>query len=238
MSWASLSAALAAGAVLLVMPLSFASAQQKAASVQDWSRTVVATPEGGFQMGNPAAPVRVVQYASMTCSHCAEFAAAGAPALVENYVRTGRVSYEVRNFVHNSADIAASLLARCNGPSAFFPLTDQLLAARQQWIGRLQSMSSRQQRRVSKLPPEQQALWLAKAAGLDQFAVARGIPTDKVQQCLTNRNEVDRLVGMVQQASTDHPGLPGTPAFLINGKLVEDASTWEALELELRRALR
>src|SRR3954469_1746838 len=112
-----------------------------AASARDWSRVVVATPEGGFRMGNPAARVKLLEYGSLTCPHCAAFAREGEAALVQNYVRTGRVSYEYRNYILNGIDIVASLLARCSGPSGFFPMAQNLYATQQQWIGRITGLT-------------------------------------------------------------------------------------------------
>ena len=69
-------------------------------------------------MGNPDAPVKLVEYGSLTCPHCADFAAAGdASRWSRNYVRSGRVSFEYRNFVLNGIDVAATLLARCAAPA-------------------------------------------------------------------------------------------------------------------------
>ena len=91
-------------------------------AARDWSHTVVATAEGGFRMGNPAAKVKLVEYGSLTCGHCANFARAGVASLVGTYVRSGKVSYEYRNFILNGLDVAASLVARCGGASRFFPI--------------------------------------------------------------------------------------------------------------------
>src|SRR4051794_34300657 len=60
----------------------------------DWARTVVATPAGGFRMGNAAAKVRLVEYGSLACPHCRHFEETGYKPLVDQYVRTGRASYE------------------------------------------------------------------------------------------------------------------------------------------------
>src|SRR4028118_1081315 len=83
----------------------------------DWSQLVTQTPEGGIMMGNPNAKVKVVEFASMTCSHCAAFAVQDKPKLVDQYVKTGNVSFEFRNLVANGLDITASLIARCGGAS-------------------------------------------------------------------------------------------------------------------------
>ena len=67
----------------------------------DWTKMVTQTPEGGFLMGNPQADVKLIEYGSMTCPHCAEFAEKDAPALIDKYVKSGRVSFEYRNFVRD-----------------------------------------------------------------------------------------------------------------------------------------
>ena len=74
------------------------------------------TPEGGFRMGNPAAPIKLIEYGSLACPHCRHFAETGYKPLLQNYVRTGRVSYEFRNLLISGPDISVSLLARCFGP--------------------------------------------------------------------------------------------------------------------------
>jgi protein-disulfide isomerase len=210
--------------------------QQIAAPNGDWTQTVTQTPEGGFLMGNPAAPVKIVEYASMTCGHCAKFAEEGEPVIRDKYVKSGQVSFEIRNYVRDPADLAAALLARCNGPSAFFPLTDQLFASQQDWMGKLQSVSPAQQQQLAALPQDQLSGTYAQLAGLDQFVRVRGIPAAKAQSCLADTAQVQRLVEMGQKA-TSELGIQGTPSFTINGKLAE-ASAWAELEPLLEAALR
>ena len=83
----------------------------------DWSSIVSKTAEGGFIMGNPNAKVKLVEFGSLTCPHCAEFEEKGGNALIENYVKKGLVSWEFRNFVRDPVDMTATLLARCGGES-------------------------------------------------------------------------------------------------------------------------
>jgi protein-disulfide isomerase len=200
----------------------------------DWSQMVSETAEGGFLMGNPQAKVKVVEYGSMTCPHCAEFSEKGEPELVEKYVKSGQVSFEFRNFVRDPADMAASLLARCNGASAFFPLTDQLFAAQNDWFARLQQMSPEQQAQVQTMTPAQAVSVYADAAGLADFARVRGIPAARAQACLSDEAQVKRLVEIGQKAGQ----IPGTPAFLINGTLVPNSADWKTLEPAIQQALR
>src|SRR4249919_2359055 len=88
----------------------------------DWTMVVNPTPAGGFMMGNPNAKVKLIEFGSLTCPHCREFDEKGVPTLMSNYVKTGQVSWEFRNYVRDGFDLAASLVARCNGAKTFFPL--------------------------------------------------------------------------------------------------------------------
>lgn len=202
----------------------------------DWTETVSETPEGGFVMGNPNAPVKVVEFASLTCPHCADFAKNGLPKLVEQYVKTGQVSLELRNFVRDPVDLGASLLARCGGATPFFKLTDQIFAAQQEWIGKLQSMAPAEQQQLQALPPNQVTGRLADKAGLVDFVRVRGIPAEKARSCLGDQAAIDKLVAMNQKAIQDF-NISGTPTFLINGSVAEGAASWETLEPQLRAAV-
>ncbi|HEX2762279.1 MAG TPA: thioredoxin domain-containing protein, partial [Allosphingosinicella sp.] len=79
---ALLAAAALAGAALGSAPADAAPVRRSAPVARDWTRTVVATPEGGFRMGNPAARVKLVEYGSLTCGHCAAFSRAGVGTLL------------------------------------------------------------------------------------------------------------------------------------------------------------
>ena len=202
----------------------------------DWSQAVVATHEGGFLMGNPNAEVKLVEFGSMTCPHCAEFDETGLPKLIDTYVKDGRVSFEFRNYVRDPYDIAASLIARCNGAQSFFPLTNGLFKDQAEWIAKLQAVPPEQQQTLQTMGPEQQFKTVAEWAGFQSWAAMRGVPTAKSTQCLADQDEVNRLVQMNSDA-TEGYNVPGTPAFLINNKLVEGASSWERLEPEIKKAL-
>ena len=208
--------------------------EQIAAPNGDWTQTVSPTPEGGFIMGNPNAKVKVVEFGSMTCSHCAAFSEEGAPKLVDKYVKSGQVSFEFRNFIRDSADLAAALLARCNGPAAFFPLTEQLFAGQQEWIAKAQSLTPEQQQQLTA--SAQPAAEFGKVLGLDQFVRVRGVPEAKAQACLADQAQVQRLVQGTEAAGKQYE-ISGTPSFLINNKLAE-ASDWKSLEPLLQAALR
>ena len=202
----------------------------------DWTKIVATTPDGGFVRGNPTAPVKLVEFGSMTCPHCADFAITGEPKLVEEYVKSGRVSFEFRNFVRDPYDLAAALVARCGGTSSFFSLTNGLFRDQRKWIDKLQAVPQAQTEALRTASPPQQMKAIATWAGLPQWAAQRGVPSARTNACLASEQQINRLVKMNADAVATY-NIPGTPSFLINGSLVENASTWETLEPKLRAAL-
>jgi protein-disulfide isomerase len=202
----------------------------------DWSKIVTATPEGGFLMGNPNAKVRLVEFGSMTCPHCAEFEEQGVKALIDNYVKKGLVSYEFRNYVRDPFDVAASLVARCGGEAGFFGLTRGLYAEQRDWVGKIQAADPAKMQSLQTMPPGQQFATIADLAGLKQFAAMRGVPRAKAEACLADEAAINQLVQMNSDAQSTY-NIPGTPAFLINGTLVEQVAAWSQLEPKIKEAL-
>jgi protein-disulfide isomerase len=212
-----------------------AAAPVAAPNGSDWTQTVSKTPEGGFVMGNPNAPVKLIEYLSLTCSHCAEFARTGYAPLRDNYIAKGTVSYEVRNYVRDPIDVASALLARCNGPEPFFPLTEQMFANQEAVIEKAQGVPQREFQQLSTLPPTEQFKRLAGLVGLDEFVQQRGISGSKAKQCLSDKAALDELVKM-QQTANEQYQIPGTPTFIINGEVAQGVGTWEQLEAALKAA--
>ncbi len=200
----------------------------------DHSKTIVATAEGGFRMGSPAAKVRLVEYASLTCPHCRAFYAEGASALVTKYVATGKVSYEVRSLVLNGPDLAASTLARCQGPKSFFQTMDIMYRKQAEWTAPFTTIGEADSQRIAALPEDQQLAGIALAGKLDQFAAANGMPRAKFDQCIASKALGAQLDAILKRAGTQ--GVQGTPTFFINGKKIA-ANTWASVEPLLRAAL-
>lgn len=213
-----------------------ASAPIPAPANGDWTQTVAETPEGGFRMGNPNAPAKLVEYASVTCPHCAEFSAEANEPLTQ-MVKSGRVSWEFRHFLLFPTDPGMSLLARCQGPGPFFALTEQIYADQANWSGKVQSLPPAELQRLQALPPEQQVSAIVKSAGLDQFFRQRGIPQAKIDACLTDQQGLKKLAGLTGLGTRE--GVTGTPTFFINGATVEllnGQGIWPQLEAALRKA--
>jgi len=222
---------------LAAAPKAAAKPAAKPATARDWTSTVTMTPAGAYVLGNPQAKVRLIEYLSMTCTHCAAFSGESLQPLRDNYVRTGQVSIEVRHAIRDSLDVAASLLVRCGGPKTFFGNTEAVLATQDDWLRAAVAFQEQDQGAAGKLPLGQALAAFSRGAGLDRIMTARGLPAAQANACLNNKVEQDRLVAMAKEAWSTR-GIPGTPAFLINGTLVEGANRWAALEPKLREALR
>jgi protein-disulfide isomerase len=202
----------------------------------DWSSVVTQTPEGGFAMGNPNAKVKLIEFGSLTCSHCAEFEEQGGQALIDNYVKKGLVSFEFRNFVRDPYDITAALISRCGGTTSFFGLTRAFFATQKDWIGKIQTASPAQMQALENQPPQAQFKALAELAGFPAFAAMRGVPKAKTEACLADQAAATQLVQMNSDAVSNFK-IQGTPSFVINGETVADASTWALLEPKIKEAL-
>jgi len=199
-----------------------------------WTEVVSATPEGGFVMGNPNAPVKLVEYGSLTCPHCAEFAKEATKPLEEEFVSTGKVSWEYRNFLLQPVDVSVSVLARCRGAGPFFKLVEQIYAEQPVWAAKFSDIPKAEQERIQSLPDQQRVAAIAKAGKLDEFFRARGMPESQIDACLADKAAVDKLVEMRQHAVDQ--GVDGTPSFFINGVKADNVYDWKTLHARLRAA--
>ena len=206
----------------------------------DWSTVTSASPEGGMMMGNPAAKVKLIEYGSLTCPHCREFEEEANTTLTGKYVKSGQVSFEFRNFLLNGYDMAASIIARCAGPAGFFGLTRQFYADQPQWVGKISAADPARMQAISALPVNQQLVEVAKLGGLQEYAAMRGLPVAKSSVCLADEKGPSQLVQMQSDVLAKYPDFPGTPTFIINGKMVETksgSSVWTQVEASINAAL-
>lgn len=201
----------------------------------NWADTVKATADGGFIMGNPDAPIKIVEFASMTCSHCADFAAKGFPPLRDKYVNSGKVSFELRNYIRDPLDMTASLLARCGGAEPFFPLSDEIFGYQTTLFEKAQGLGEAGYKAALESPADQRFVKLGQSTGLVEFVMQRGISEDQAKQCLSDSKTAEKLAENVQKAGTAYQ-IEGTPTFLMNGQKLDNVSNWPALEAKLREA--
>lgn len=204
-----------------------------------WADVVNATSAGGYMMGNPNAKVKLLEIGSLSCPHCQKFEEEGAPHLIDKYVKAGTVSWEFRPYViHGAIDMAANLVAICNGVKTFFPLSMALYKDQANWLGKVESTPQDKLAQIQNLPTNQVFVQMANILGLQEWAAARGVPQAKIDQCLSNQKMIDQQVQMTSDVNSQFPDFAGTPSFVINGKLLANTASWDKLEPQLQEALK
>lgn len=151
---------------------------------------------GDVVLGDDAAPVTVIEYASFTCPHCAAFHIDTWPQFKAEYVDTGKVRFIMREVYFDRFGLWASMTARCGGADAFYPMADQFLKKQSSW---------------AKAAPEQIGTEIQKIGRLN------GLSTEQLNTCLTDQEFAKVLIKAYQDNSTaDEVG--STPTFIINGE--------------------
>jgi protein-disulfide isomerase len=214
--------------------MALAAAAVPAETPRVWDNLVAVTPAGNPVLGNQAAPVRLVEFISYTCPHCAHYHSDSAASLRSTLVRQGKVAVEVRAFIRNEVDVTASLLALCGSDQRFFANHDALLAAQSQWF---------------KKPgnPDYESRWanpdfglrmkaMAEDLGLYRIMLAQGYQGAELDRCLADQELAAVLHDDTDQAMSES-GVDGTPSFLINGKL-QTVHGWDELAVLLEAAAR
>ena len=144
--------------------------------------------------GKADAPVTIVEYASLTCSHCADFAINTFPTIKEKYIDTGKAKLIFREFPFDPRATAAFMLARCAPEDRYFPMVEVFFKQQQQWAGAADG--------------EAALLQIAKLAGFTQ---------ESFKACLTNQQVLDDVRATMERGSKDY-GVNATPTFFINGQ--------------------
>ncbi len=151
-------------------------------------------PLGDVVQGPADAKVTIIEYASLTCSHCAAFHAETYPALKQRYIDTGQVRYILREFPLDPLATAGFMLARCDGDAKYYPIVDLLFSQQKTWAYSDKPVDTLQQ--------------LMRQAGFSQ---------EKFEQCLRDQKVYD-AVNAVRNRAAKEFNVTSTPTFFINGQ--------------------
>lgn len=161
-----------------------------------------APAEGDMALGAAeGAKVTVVEYASVTCSHCAAWQEQVYPEFKAKYVDTNQVRYVFREFptAPEAVAVAGFLVARCAGPDKYFPVIHEIMASQHEIFG--------------GTPPRTVLLRIANGAGLSE---------EQFQTCVTDADAIKAMDARIKSALD--AGVTGTPYFMVNGVHVADSS--------------
>jgi protein-disulfide isomerase len=158
-------------------------------------------------IGKDDAPVTIVEYASMTCSHCANFHTTVLPTLKEKYIDTGKVRLVFREFPLDERAALASMVARCAGDDKTMPLISMLFSKQDEWATSKQDF----------LPK------------LFKFGQQVGFTRQAFDHCRQDEKLIKNIIAVRDRANTAF-GVNATPTFFINGKRYDGAPTVEDFE--------
>lgn len=201
-----------------------------------WTDKVVATPEGGVRMGNPDAPLKLVEYGSLSCPHCAKMSQEGFEKLAKDYVASGRLSYEFRSFIIHPQDVPLTLLVRCGPVETVFPLVEQVYSNFDAMQAPLQDEAATQKANAAlQGPADQRMVGLADALRYTEFFAERGLPVDKAHACLADAAKVKQISDLNNKYAGE--GINSTPTMILNGNKIDlPHSEWSELEPALKQA--
>jgi protein-disulfide isomerase len=152
-------------------------------------------------MGDPAAPVTLIEYAMFTCPHCAAFNAEVFPQIKENYIDTGKVRLVFREVYFNKPSLWAAMIARCAPEDRYFGIVDVLFSTQKTW--------------ASETDPQEM---LGKLYSIGRQA---GMTDAQMNECMQDRAMAEALVAEYQKHA-EADGIDATPTFLINGEKVSN----------------
>jgi protein-disulfide isomerase len=158
--------------------------------------------------GAADAPVTIIEYASMTCGHCATFHNTTYPELKKRYIDAGKVKFILREFPLDPLAASAFMLARCAGEGKYYPVVDAFFHQQSQWA-------------VQK--PLEPMLAIARQAGFTK---------ESFEACLTNQKMLDGIE-WTRNRATQKFGVNSTPTFFINGKILRGALSIEELSKQI-----
>jgi protein-disulfide isomerase len=183
-------------------------APAKADSEPDQTELAKVGPDGDVILGSDKAPVTIIEYASMTCPHCAHFSTTTFPELQKRYIDTGKVRFIFREFPLDALAAAGFMLARCAGKDKFMPIVETLFAKQSEWM-------------VQQPVP-----------ALREIAKQFGFTQQSFDECLANQKVLDGIQD-VRDRAAEKLGVNSTPTFFVNGKKLMGDQSMDSLTKEI-----
>jgi protein-disulfide isomerase len=167
-------------------------------------------PLPDISLGKEDAPNTIVEYASMTCPHCAQFHKIVLPELQKKYIDAGQARLILREFPLDGLAVAAFMLARCAGPDRYYPMVGALFDTQQTWA-------------LPGAEGKEKLLLIAKQAGFSK---------EKFDQCMADKELFQKIVDTRTRGNEEF-GVDSTPSFFVNGKRLTGEHTLQDFETAL-----
>jgi protein-disulfide isomerase len=197
--------------LLIVLSLGSALPNPAQAAAGDAGKELAVQPSDRV-LGKPDAPITIIEYASLTCPHCAHFDLEVLPKLKEKWIDSGKAKLVLRDFPLDEPALRAAMVARCAPPDRFYPLVDTFFGQQEQWV------TARDYR-----------------AALEKLAKLGGISNKEFAACISDKKLEDQ-VAQSRLTAAQQLGVDATPTFFINGKKFDGAPTVEAFDQALSGA--
>ena len=175
-------------------------------------------------LGDADAPVTVIEYASLTCPHCASFHANSWEAVKSDYIDTGKVRFIMREVYFDQFGLWAAMVARAGGPVSYYRLIDMYLMRQQDWYS---SHVRAYNQTKNPRPIVDEIMKIGRLAGMSN---------QRMTEALEDRAFLERLVEDYQ-TTAQADGIRSTPSFMINGDLVTGSMGPEAISAEIDQRL-
>jgi protein-disulfide isomerase len=198
-----------------------------------WSAVAARTADGGLLIGNPEAPIKVIEFASLTCGACAQFSADSGEELKKQFIDTGRVSFELRHFLRNPIDLLAASVIQCAPVERQHALAENIFASQEELFAGANAGGEGAQAAMANEADPARFAKAANAYGISTMFQSRGMAADQVNACLGNAAAVEKLVDDHSKWNEAYT-ISGTPTFVVNGQVAEGVTGWPALRDRLR----
>jgi protein-disulfide isomerase len=173
------------------------------------SKSLLALTEQDRILGKPDAPITIVEYASLSCPHCAHFEGTVLPDLKKKWIDTGKAKLVFRDFPLDEPAMRAEMVARCAPPDRYFPLVESFFSTQDKWV-------------LAKDPK----------VALERLALLGGVSKKDFEACMANKTIEDQ-VAQSRLTASQQLGVDSTPTFFINGQKFQGEPTFEAFDQAL-----
>ncbi len=223
---------LAIPAAVLAAALLIANAPVHHANLGNGAAHVTITPSGSHIIGNPAAPIKLTEYMSYTCSHCAAFENEGVGPMRLTYIANGKVSLEIRHLLRDPIDVTVAMLTNCVAPPRFMLLHEAFLHSQADWLGAASRTSAAQRERWATGDDAAKMRAIARDLKFYDIMERGGFSRVAIDHCLSDPAMLKRITA--QSVDADKQGVNATPSFAIDGVLLAGTHTWDTLAPQLQ----